>query len=401
MKGTDLRQIFTRYLAGKASRKEIRFLFREFTRKNHETELRSLIRERMESGEGLPDAASPDTKPVLEDIWKTIKAKISYEVERKGEKQILPVIHRLRWLKYSAAAVIAILIAASFFFFLNYKQPREKQQLIVRQNDVAPGSNKAILTLANGKKIALDSAMKGMISTQGNTKILKTGNGLLTYDKSNLKSPEVLFNTISTPKGGQYQVILSDRTKVWLNAASSIHFPNEFTGKTRKVQVTGEAYFEVTDDPDKPFQVIVNNITVQVLGTHFNVMAYQNEPVAKVTLIQGAVKVKEGNKDVLLQPGEQAQISSEGQITKVKALDDQATIAWINNQFWFEDDDIQTVMRELARWYNVKVVIRGNIPQHFGGIISRSLYVSKVLQALQATSHIKYEIQDSTIIVSP
>src|SRR5690606_8932413 len=149
--------------------------------------------------------------------------------------------------------------------------------------DIAPGGNKAILTLANGTKITLDTTKMGIISIQGGTKIIKQNNGLLTYSKSQAGQSQTLFNTISTPKGGQYQIVLSDGTKVWLNAASSIRFPNEFSGETREVAVTGEAYFEVTSDPIMPFNVLVNGMIIKVLGTHFNVRAYKDEPTTKIT----------------------------------------------------------------------------------------------------------------------
>lgn len=404
LKNTELQEIFVRYLSGEASPKEVRFLFHQFGKKENEVELKAAIRQQLESGHEVPRPIEQSWESVLEDTYQAIKVQINHKNQIEGDIKILHQIHVRRWWRYSIAAAIAMFVASSVFIFFNHKRAvtLQTQTEIVLRHDIAPGGNKAILTLSNGTSIALDSTKNGVISLQGNTKVVKQNNGLLSFNNMGSgKTTQTLYNTITTPRGGQYEVVLSDGTKVWLNAESSIHFPNEFTGNLREVRVTGEAYFEVTDNTQMPFKVLVNDMTVQVLGTHFNVMAYKDEPVAKITLLNGAVKVTDGDKDVLLNPGEQAQVNLKGQLTKVENVDLQGTIAWKNNQFWFNDDSIQTVMRELSRWYNVNVIIKGNIPQHFGGDISRNIYVSKVFQALQATSHLQYKIQDSTIIVSP
>ncbi len=226
----------------------------------------------------------------------------------------------------------------------------------------------------------------------------------MAYNKATSTSTdqqELFYNTISTPRGGQYEVVLSDGTKVWLNAQSSIRFPSAFKGNIREVEVSGEAYFEVEENSRKPFRVIANNLTVEVLGTHFNMMAYKNEPVSTVTLLEGAVKVKTGRQHMTLAPGQQAQLNGQGQLRKNEQADLQGILAWKNNQFWFNDDDIQTVMRKIERWYDIDVVIKGNIPQHFVGTIPRNINISKVFHVLQATSHIQYTIEDNKLIVSP
>lgn len=399
MENDDLKQILARYLDGKASPEEVKFLLLKFRGKKNEAALRSSIRQLFENDADVPEQVSEAWEPGLQAVYLAIKEQI--DAERKREKGFEVSTRHNAWQKYSIAAAVALLIASSIFIFFGHKKGAPQQPETVQRQDLPPGSNKAILTLANGIKVRLDSVKIGTLSMQGNTRIVKLKKGLLTYNKAKDKQAKVLFNTITTPRGGQYKVELSDGTKVWLNAASSIYFPTTFKGKTRTVRITGEAYFEVAENAKAPFEVLVNDVTIQVLGTHFNVMAYKEEPVSKVTLLQGAVKVKEGNKNLLLRPGEQAYVGTGGRLTKVKNVDLRGTIAWKNNQFWFNNDNIQTVMRRLSRWYNVEVVIKGNIPQHFGGIISRNINVSEVFEALQATSHLQYKIVDSTIIVSP
>lgn len=401
MEETELRELFARYLAGEAGPEEMRRLIRQFGNKETEAELRRVIREQIESDEDESLNAQDAWQPALQETYEAIKAKLNEESRREGLVDISRKVSRGKWWTYSAAAAIALCIATAVLLVVNRPKQSQPMAVSMHKSDIAPGSNRATLTLANGTKIMLDSTRNGIISIQGNTRIIKPGSGLLTYHQSGNKSAGALFNTISTPRGGQYQVVLSDGTKLWLNAASSVRFPSEFTGGTRRVRVTGEVYFEVAANVNKPFEVLLNDMTVRVLGTHFNVMAYPNEPAAEVTLLEGAVKVIKGGRNILLKPGQQAREAADGGLIRVDDVDLQGTIAWKNNQFWFDGDDIQTVMRKLSRWYNVNVVIKGSITQHFGGIISRDLYVSKIFEALQATSHIQYEIQDSTIIVSP
>lgn len=420
MKHSNIQQLVARYLAGVASPEEIRFLLRQFKKKETETELRAVIRRQLEAGFEERKPGNQAMDKALQDTYETIKKQIDRKNEKENDLETLSHSRNI-WLKISVAAAIALLIASSIFIFTtsNDKKGIRQQVVSVQKNDIAPGGNHAILTLANGTRVILDSVQNGIVSMQGATKILKLKNGQLAYNKQlavgskqlgNNQEDKVLYNTITTPRGGQYEVILSDGTKAWLNAASSIYFPSEFRGKTREVRITGEVYFEVKENVSHPFMVYFSSPqsddkdreeVVQVLGTHFNIMTYKDEPVAKITLLQGAVKVKEENKEILLKPGQQLRVNPEGRITKVENVDSNGIVAWKNNQFWFDDDNIQTVMRELSRWYNVDVVIRGNIPQHFGGYISRNISISKVLEALQATSHLQFKIQNNTIIVSP
>lgn len=405
MENTDLQQIFIRFLAGESTPEEVKLLSRQFGFKGNETELRKVIRQHLESDSNIPEHVRQRWAPIIQDTYSAIRKQIDSINERDNATEITPMIHRKKWLRYSAAATIAILVTATIFVFLNQKhnnkETSQQKEEVVKRHDIAPGGNKAILTLANGRKIILDSVKKGMVSKQGNTNIFKLNNGQLAYQKSDSRNSTILFNTVTTPKGGQYQVVLSDGTKVWLNSASSIHFPNRFSTKMREVQITGEVYFEVAEDAKRPFKVLTNGLTIQVLGTHFNVMAYKDEPTLKVTLLQGAVKVIKENKKIVLSPGQQAQLNQTGRMKKVGGVDLQGVIAWKNNYFWFNDADIQAVMRQLSRWYNVDVVIKGNIPQHFEGLVSRNVNISKVFKALQATTHLQFKIQNDKVIVSP
>jgi ferric-dicitrate binding protein FerR (iron transport regulator) len=267
-------------------------------------------------------------------------------------------------------------------------------------NDVAPGGNKAILTLANGSKIILSNAKNGALTQQGNTKVVKLDDGKLAYQPDKTNAPiAVEYNTVSTPRGGQYQLTLSDGSKVWLNAESAITFPTSFTGKERKVSIKGEAYFEVAHDASKPFQVTVNGMEVQVLGTHFNINAYNDEGEMKTTLLEGAVKVSKVSVSKLIIPGEQAVVSLTEPIIVVQQADVDEAVAWKNGLFHFDNADLQQVMRQLSRWYDVDVVYIGTIPKReFAGEMQRDLRLSQVLELLEK-NEVNFKIQGKKIMV--
>lgn len=290
-----------------------------------------------------------------------------------------------------AAAAVLLLVSSLVYLLIDKANDRGfAVAMQATRPDIQPGGNRAILTLGNGRKIVLDSSHPGVISVQGGMKVVKINSGLLAYNGKPVAggaSPEsgrqVEYNTIATPRGGQYQIVLPDGTKVWLNAASSIRFPTAFAGKERDVRITGEAYFEVAQDPGKPFRVMVNDMMVQVLGTRFNINAYTDEAAIRTTLLQGAVKVV-GNgaagkrQSVILEPGEQAQLSAEDKITLVSNVNVNEVIAWKNNLFWFENSDVKEVMKQLSKWYNVDITIDGNISDLFTGSIPRNMTFSQV-----------------------
>lgn len=349
--------------------------------------------------ESIPEANSSGIK---EELYRKIVSGLSSR-EASEAGTIVPIYRRMIF--KVAAAIFFVLLSVGAFFLLNNKESRhlagiQKNQTL--QNDIAPGGNKAILTLSNGSTIILDSIQNGLISQQGNSKVIKLDDGKLAYRKESSATATVQYNTISTPRGGQYQLELADGSHVWLNAASSITFPTSFTGKERSVVITGEAYFEVTHNEKMPFYVKVNNTVVQVLGTHFNINAYDDEGVSKTTLLQGSVKVSKGKESVLIQPGEQVQVSqlSDEMVIK-KNVDLAVVMAWKNGRFAFSDADIQTVMRQLARWYNFNIEFKGEIKDKFHIEMTRNTNLSNVFKILEGTGGVHFEIGQNKVIVMP
>lgn len=316
------------------------------------------------------------------------------------ELVILPVKSRVHFLQryWWAAACIILLTAGAYYLSRQTQQPVMVNRAPVK--DVAPGGNRAVLTLSDGSEITLDSAGNGVLAQQGNTRITKLNNGQLAYSGSGNPEGKVLYNTMSTPLGGQYQLILPDGTGVWLNAASSISYPTAFTGNKRNVTVTGEAYFEVVKNEKMPFRVKAGNTTIDVLGTHFNINAYKDEASINTTLLEGAVRVNVSQQQQQLRPGQQARVPANGtSIQVVDHADISEVMAWKAGFFSFNDADLPTVMRQLSRWYNVEVKYEGNIPQRvFTGEIGRNLTLSQVLKGLTKT-RIKYRIENGNRIV--
>lgn len=298
-----------------------------------------------------------------------------------------------------AAAGILLLGGAGIWAWQHQPAPApvaESRQQRYR-NEVMPGTNRAMLTLADGSVIALDSAGNGVLGRQGAVKIIKQANGELAYVGNS--SGEVMFNTMSTPRGGQYHLTLPDGTQVWLNAASSITYPAAFTGKERKVTVKGEAYFEVTPNAHMPFRVGAGNTEITVLGTRFNVNAYTEEPAIRATLVDGVVSVAAGKNSTLLRPRMQARVGKDNVLNVTENIDTDETIAWKNGFFQFTDADMPTVMRQIEKWYDVNVSYEGAIPEKsFGGGMQRSLPLTKVLGILEENG-VKFKIEGKNIIV--
>lgn len=356
---------------------------------------------------------------ILKDFWKKsaeIKTLQESELTTKFASLMLEVKHevpvvemvaekhrRFGYFRYAAAIVVIAVLSVSFYLLFNSTPPKQVSHAGKLQNsteEISPGKNKAILTLANGSTIVLDSAANGAITTQGNAQILKS-NGMLSYNALKNKSSEVLYNTISTPRGGQYQLMLADGSKVWLNAASSLRFPASFTGKERKVELLGEAYFEVAKNAKMPFKVKVKGMEVEVLGTHFNINSYENEASIRTTLLEGSIKINRNNRSTLLKPGQQAQVNTAGEIKILDDVDVEDAVAWKEGRFQFDRADIHDIMRQLARWYDVDVEYRGTISSHFGGTISRDVNLSQVLNMLHLTGEVKFRVEGKTVVVMP
>lgn len=308
--------------------------------------------------------------------------------------------------KFMVAASLLVVTGLSLFYLLTRQKP-ERQLADVRQteknvqDDVLPGGNKAILKLPNGAVIVLDSAKNGVLSEQANVSVTKTAEGKLLFKVKNTEpaSNTTLLNTIETPKGGQYQVILPDNTIAWLNATSSIKFPSAFSGKYRQVIITGEVYFEVAKDASMPFVVQSKNAEIAVIGTHFNVMDYDDEKVAKTTLLEGSVKLSTRNQSRILKPGQQALYGDQLKMTLENLANPIKEIAWKNGVFDFNDSSIEQIMRQVSRWYDVKVSFEGPVPVNdFTGKVSRNVKLSEFLKILSYAG-LKFKIEGKNLIV--
>jgi ferric-dicitrate binding protein FerR (iron transport regulator) len=307
---------------------------------------------------------------------------------------------------WRVAAAAAILLVLGTSYFLLYKRPgmhpiAQKTPLPVLKTDVAPGGNKALLTLSDGSTISLEDANNGTLAQQGNARVVKLSNGELVYRASGKAAREVLYNTVSTPRGGQFRLTLPDGTQVWLNASSSITYPTAFIGRDRKVEMKGEAYFEVARRPDQPFKVQVKGMEVYEIGTHFSINAYEDESEARTTLLEGAVKITKGASSLLLRPGQQASCGPEDLVRLVKDADVDEAVAWKEGLFSFDGADLPSIMRQLARWYDLDVNYEGGVPKrHFTGKVFRNLPLSEVLKVLEL-SHVHFRIEGKRLTVTP
>jgi hypothetical protein len=305
--------------------------------------------------------------------------------------------------RWAAAAAIAGGVIAGFLW--TEKRTPEKQPVLAAQstrfkNDVQPGTNKATLTLSNGKTITLDDADNGMLASQGGTNVVKKADGEIDY-VANGKGAQVEYNTITVPVSGQYKLTLADGTKVWLDALSSLHYPVSFTGKEREVEITGQAYFEVAKNPSQPFHVKVKNTIVEVLGTHFNINAYDNETAVRTTLAEGKVKVVESGKSVLLQPGQQCMSNnSNGNLKLADNVNMEEVLAWKDGVFRFDGSTVQTIMHQMERWYGVNVVYDDKVEGEFVAEIPRDVPISEVLKLLELTKKVHFKINGKTISVT-
>lgn len=343
------------------------------------------------------DLSDQDFLHAEQDMWKVIAA--------NKEKIEAPVQRNLFVRMAVAASVLLVLSFSAYHFFSG--SPKADQELV---SDIAPGGNKAILTLADGRKISLTDVDNGEVSIQQGIRIIKDTAGRVVYElpaQDETSGLPLKYNTISTPNGGRYEVLLPDGSRVFLNAATSITFPTSFSGlKERKVKLNGEAYFEVVHNKTHPFKVEMNTQEIEVLGTRFNANNYSDEPLVRTTLLEGSVKVfvSDGKTDdeqpnVILKPGQQAQLQNGRLLTK--EVNAQSFVDWKDNIFSFTEMGIDEVMRQLARWYDVKVEYEGKIPkEHITGNVSRALPISKAFLMLEEVSDMKYTLKGKKIIVS-
>jgi transmembrane sensor len=338
--------------------------------------------------EQLP--SSSEIENDLNEVWDYLN---------KNQQQRTRII---TWRRIAVAASVIFCLSVGGYFLLHRQQPVQ-QISKTKSEDILPGGNKATLTLANGKKIILNDAANGKLAEQHGIRVTKSAKGEITYTVHDAKAAndELAFNTIETPVGGQYQVKLPDGTRVWLNAASSLRYPVMFMGKVRQVELTGEAYFEVAHNKSIPFRVMNARQTIEVLGTHFNVMAYPEEDGVETTLLEGSVKVSGAGHVKILNPGQQSRVTS-SVMNVADNVDLDAVVAWKNGKIQFADSNIQTIMRMLSRWYNIDVQYSGSlINTAFGGSVSRSKNLSEVLKVLQATGDVHFKIEGRRVTVMP
>ena len=380
--------MFDRYIGDSASAEELEELklflndpSYEETAKNH---LLSLLR--------VTDPLAEGSEARLQAVLKKIKEE---EPTPKPYSRQLPFIRR-----WWAVAALLIGTAVAVWLLIRPKMPAPAvagQQTL--RHDRSPGRNVARLTLSDGSSITLDSAHDGFLTKQGNASITKSGDGSLAYQPAKGERTVAVYNTLSTPRGGQYRLLLPDGSQVWLNAASSISYPTAFTEAERSVTITGEAYFEIVSNATMPFRVRINTPggqkDIRVLGTHFNVKAYGDETTVTTTLLEGSVKLE----NTILKPGEQGQWRADGTMQVDPHANIEEAVAWKNGLFHFEGADVAEVMRQLSRWYDVDVVFKGKLPDtKFEGEITRNSNLTEVFKILQL-SNVHFTVEDKKVIV--
>ncbi|OOQ56923.1 FecR family protein [Mucilaginibacter pedocola] len=313
-----------------------------------------------------------------------------------------PKFGRIKLMYRIAAAAVLLVFLSAGLYYATHRGPNQQEVIQTIARNLTPGSNKAILTLGDGKQVILTGAANGQLASQNNIAVTKTADGQVTYllgtDKKANAGP-VIYNTMATPMGGTYDLTLSDGTRVSLDAASSIRYPVSFNGNERKVEITGQAYFEVAHDSSKPFRVIAAGQTVEVLGTHFNVNAYGDENTTTTTLLEGSVKVSNARQTALLVPGQQAAVAKGNINIQVKQADTETALAWKNGQFRFKRADLQAVMRQFARWYKVEVVYEGDVPE--AAITGKVLRTANAEQVLKIVNNlgIKFKTDGKKIVI--
>ncbi|SMD15218.1 FecR family protein [Pedobacter nyackensis] len=334
------------------------------------------------------------TADIEQEIWTGIHAKVDKQSKRSG--------YRL-WM--AAAATLLIMLSAGLIFYKSKFLPSVKTNTVSNKADILPGGNKAILTLSNGeRRVLTDSTINQLVNQPGGS-IIKAANGILVYKANSLsgnsssETGEVVMNNLTTPRGGEFQIILPDGTHVWLNAASSLKFPSSFKGK-RLVELTGEAYFEVAKNKKMPFIVHTKNQEVEVLGTHFNINSYTDELATKTTLLEGSVKISAQGNQKILTPGEQSQLYKNTKAIKVTPVNLEEAVAWKNGYFVFNDEKLENIMRRVCRWYDVDCQFEGKQGElSFIGVVERSKNISSLLKVLELTGNVHFKIEGRKIIV--
>jgi len=383
------KELMEQFISGEITSEGKTMLLEMLDNPQYSEELDAILRENFDSVE-IPTVSPEVTKKFVKELREKMDA--------SSKTKESSVISLFNWRKIAVAASVLLAIGiGSLVFFQN----RDQSPVVVAPrlaDDRDPGKTGAILTLSDGSKIVLDSVGNGLLANQNNTAVSKKNGGLVYKAGS---GAQVVYNTMTTPRARQYNLELSDGTKVWLNASSSITFPTSFAANERKVTLTGEAYFEVTKDKKRPFRVSVNDMQVNVLGTHFNINAYDDEATVNTTLLEGSVLLAEKDKKVLLKPGQQAQKQKAGAIVVNDNVNIEEVMGWKNGVFYFENASLQKVLRQLSRWYDVDVVYEKGIPSRmFEGEIQRNLQLSQVLKILEKNK-VHFKIDGKILRVMP
>lgn len=376
----ELLKIIRKYLQHKATEAEIHFLEEHF---NY-----------FERNNGIIDELTEQERDALE---KELLGKIRRNISKNRQ---VHAIYKTQWFKIAATVLVLCLIGTLTYLGFFQKKSLQTNTTVASTTvtDLTPGTEKARLVLADGSVIVLDTASTGLLALQSNARIEKRADGQLVYTV-NGKPAELQYNTLNTPRGGQYHLRLPDGTEAWLNASSSIRFPVAFVNNERRVKITGEVYFEVAKDKSRPFRVASGDLVVEALGTSFNIMAYSDETSMITTLIEGSVKVQKGEKSAILSPGQQADINTEGSLQVLEGADIDQVVAWKNGWFEFNSTRLDEIMKQISRWYDVDVVFEGPVPDEtFSGIVSRKSNVSQVLGIMEK-SGVKFKVETDKITV--
>ena len=337
-----------------------------------------------------------------------VKSKQSYEaLQQAGKFKRSTKRFKLKPIWIAAASIV--LLAGAFFIFRNINNGNANNSEMASSDTtkLKPGGNRATLTFEDGSSIDLTKAKNGLMKNDNGADIIKLSDGILMYVPHNTDENLSAVHTLSTPVGGQYQVTLPDGTKVWLNAATTLKYPSQFTTGERKVEVHGEAYFEVAKDEKKPFRVVLTDSTdIVVLGTHFNVMSYNNEKDKEITLLEGSVKISQqsavkGMQSAVIKPGQQVVLTHNSPFTIHDNIDSEEITGWKDGWFVFHDAPIESVMRQVERWYDAKIVYKGEVKELFNATILRKEPLSKLLHYLETNGYVHFKVENKTIYVLP
>jgi ferric-dicitrate binding protein FerR (iron transport regulator) len=395
-----MHDLFNKFIENKCSPEEVKQLLDEFKLAENEESLRLFIRKQLETDPGGTGFNSAKYQYQADELYVKISQKLK-DGKSRPRYRIISIFGN-PWLRVAAVAFVFVFIGTLGYYLLNENTKKEviaTNKSVIYGTDLLPGGNKAILTLSDNSSIILDTARNGVIREQGGTRIIKLADGQLSYNAAKGRPKATEYNTISTPRGGEYKLTLPDGSMAYLNAASSIKFPVAFTGRERKVEITGEVYFEVAKDVKSPFRVKVGDMTVEALGTEFNVMSYSEESSVQATLIGGVIRVSQHENQVTLSPGQQARLEHSGELTVADQVDIDEIVAWRKGLFIFNHAHVEEIMQQIGRWYDVEIEFAGEISHEtFTGVISRKSNVSRVLNIMQKAG-LKFTVTEEKIKV--